>query len=100
MYGASHLRKPKFNMSNSTENNIENLDFEGSIQQLEEIVANMEQGDIPLEDALAQFEQGIKLVRHSSEKLKLAEQRVQVLLEKNGESQLIDFETSSTISDE
>lgn len=84
----------------SKENQIENLDFEHAIQQLEEIVVNMEQGDIPLEEALSQFEQGVKLVKHSAEKLKQAEQRVQILLEKNGESKLVDFNSESLSSNE
>lgn len=77
-----------------TDTNLSELDFEQSISQLETIVEQMEQGDLPLETALEKFELGIKLVRHSSEKLKHAEQRVQMLLAKDGTETLVDLPTS------
>jgi exodeoxyribonuclease VII small subunit len=58
-------------------------DLEKSLTQLEEIVQELEDGDIPLEKALKQFEKGVKLSRDCQTALQAAEQRVKVLL--NGE---------------
>jgi len=68
------------------------LDFENAIKELEQIVEQMEQGDISLEDSLKQFERGIELTRTCQEALQEAEQKVQILLNKNGEEQVEDFE--------
>ncbi|MCU7996205.1 exodeoxyribonuclease VII small subunit [Shewanella glacialipiscicola] len=58
----------------------ENLSFEESLGELERIVADLEQGDISLDDALKQFERGISLVRNSQAKLEHAQQKVAILL--------------------
>ena len=55
-------------------------DLEKSLAELEKIVATLEEGDIPLEQALKQFEKGIKLSRDCQTALQSAEQRVQVLM--------------------
>ncbi len=68
--------------------------FEEAIEELEQIVSKMEQGDLPLEEALSSFERGVQLANLSQLKLKQAEQKVKVLVEKNGEHQLIDFDQS------
>jgi len=66
-------------------------DFEHSLNELETLVEQMEQGDISLERSLELFERGIKLTRSCQESLKKAELRVQQLVEKNGVNQLEDF---------
>jgi exodeoxyribonuclease VII small subunit len=58
----------------------ENLSFEESLVELERIVAELEQGDVSLDDALKQFERGINLVRNSQAKLEQAQQKVAILL--------------------
>ncbi|PIW59524.1 exodeoxyribonuclease VII small subunit [Shewanella sp. CG12_big_fil_rev_8_21_14_0_65_47_15] len=58
----------------------ENLSFEESLAELERIVAELEQGDVSLDDALKQFERGINLVRNSQAKLEQAQQKVAILL--------------------
>jgi exodeoxyribonuclease VII small subunit len=70
----------------------ESLTFEQSMQELETLVTKMELGDLPLEDALQSFERGIQLARHSQQKLKDAEQKVQVLTSQNGQQTLDVFE--------
>ncbi len=60
-------------------------DFEHSLAALETLVSQMEQGDLPLEDALKAFEEGVQLTRQCQEILNEAEQKVQQLVEKNGE---------------
>jgi exodeoxyribonuclease VII small subunit len=51
----------------------------------------MEQGDISLEESLKAFERGIKLTRTCQQALQEAEQKVQILLEKNGQQTLEPF---------
>lgn len=67
------------------------FDFEASLTELETLVERMEQGELPLEESLKQFEQGIKLTRACQQALQEAEQKVQVLLEKDGKEQLQPF---------
>jgi exodeoxyribonuclease VII small subunit len=54
-------------------------DFEGALKKLESIVENMEGGELNLEQALKQFEEGIALARDCQQALRQAEQRVQEL---------------------
>lgn len=65
--------------------------FESSMDELEQLVAQMEQGEIPLEESLKLFERGIKLTRTCQQALQDAEQKVQILLEKNGTPTLEPF---------
>ena len=66
--------------------------FEQMIAELESIVQQLEQGDLSLDDALAQFERGIALTRASQQQLQAAEQKVQILLQQpNGQEQLAPF---------
>lgn len=71
----------------------ENFHFENALQELETLVETLEEGDLSLEDSLKQFERGVALTRSCQKALNEAEQKVQVLLEKNGETSLDDFET-------
>lgn len=54
--------------------------FEDSIRRLTEIVEKLESGDLPLEDSLVLFEEGVRLARSSQAKLDAAEKRVEQLL--------------------
>jgi len=65
--------------------------FEESLAELEQLVERMEQGNIPLEDSLKLFERGVQLTRSCQKALKEAEQKVQILLEENGEPTLQAF---------
>jgi len=70
--------------------------FEQALAELEELVENLEKGDLSLEDSLQQFERGVSLARECRDSLAAAEQKVQVLLEKEGESgSLEDFDTEA-----
>jgi len=60
------------------------VDFEGSLKRLESLVAQMEKGDLPIEDALKAFEEGIGLTRDCQLILDQAEQKVRVLVENRG----------------
>lgn len=54
--------------------------FEAAIKRLEEIVRQLEQGEIPVEECLALFEEGVNLSRFCRTKLDEAEQRISILL--------------------
>jgi exodeoxyribonuclease VII small subunit len=60
--------------------------FEKAMERLEEIVQNLEGGDLPLEDALKAFEEGMKLAKFCSLKLEEAEKKVTLLIEESGGS--------------
>ena len=54
--------------------------FESSLKELEEIVGRLEIGDLPLEQSLELFEQGIRLSRDCQKRLDEAERKVEILL--------------------
>jgi exodeoxyribonuclease VII small subunit len=54
--------------------------FEASLAALEKIVRELERGDLPLEQSLELFEQGVRLSRECQERLNQAERRVELLL--------------------
>ncbi|MCU7555769.1 exodeoxyribonuclease VII small subunit [Alteromonas sp. ASW11-19] len=62
--------------------------FEESLSELEAIVNEMENGDLPLHTALEKFERGIKLSRQSQQSLEQAEQKVKILLSEQGQETL------------
>lgn len=70
----------------------ENLSFEESLSELEHIVSSLEHGEVSLDDALKQFERGIKLVRNSQAKLENAQQKVAILMKDGEQSSLNDFD--------
>lgn len=58
----------------------DSLSFEAALQRLGQIVEQLEQGELPLEQSLALFEEGVRLSRVSQSKLDAAEKRVDELL--------------------
>ncbi len=62
----------------------ETVDFEQALAELESIVESMEKGDQGLEEALKSFERGIALTRQCQTALQAAEQKVNILMEKEG----------------
>ncbi len=64
---------------------LSELSFEQAIGRLEEVVAELERGDIPLEEAIKLFGEGTKLAGVCRQKLDWAEQQVEMLVEENGE---------------
>jgi exodeoxyribonuclease VII small subunit len=70
------------------------INLEKSLADLEELVEELESGDLPLETAMKKFEEGIKLTRGCQTALKEAEQKVQILLKSAGGEELTDFEVS------
>lgn len=68
------------------------FDFEKSLSELEGIISKMEEGSLTLEDALLQFEKGIGLLKSCQKILREAEQRVEILIQKNGGESLEPFQ--------
>ena len=58
------------------------LDFEKSLAKLENIIEALEDGDLPLNESIKTFEEGVKLTKHCQELLTKAELKIQKLLEK------------------
>ena len=66
-------------MSTPTRSN----NFEKSLAELEKIVAQLEQGELSLDEAMQAFEQGVKLTRSCQQTLDAAEQKVRILLDES-----------------
>jgi exodeoxyribonuclease VII small subunit len=62
------------------------IDFEKSLAELESIVERLEQGELPLEESLRQFERGIELTRACQGALAKAEQKVAILMRRSGQT--------------
>ncbi len=58
-------------------------DFEKSVAQLENIIKSMESGNLPLEESLQKYEDGIKLIRNCQQTLEQAQQRIKILNSQN-----------------
>lgn len=58
----------------------QNKNFEAGLAALEKIVRQLERGDLPLEESLKLFEEGVRLSRECQERLSQAERRIEVLL--------------------
>jgi exodeoxyribonuclease VII small subunit len=71
---------------------MDNLSFEESLEQLEEIVSKLEKGDVPLDEAIDEFNNAMQLVKVCEEKLSNAEESIAKIVEDNGD--LIDFNIS------
>lgn len=69
------------------------ITFEAAVSELETIVQTLEKGDLPLEDAVALFEKGVRLSRICSGKLGVAQEKVRKLLvEQEGELLTLPFD--------
>lgn len=70
------------------------LSFEDAVKRLSEIVQKLERGDLPLEESLLLFEEGVSLSRASQEKLDSAQKRVEELLgiDRDGKARTAPFE--------
>ncbi len=68
------------------------VDFEASLEELEGLVERMEEGELSLEESLKTYERGIALSRACQKSLDTAEQRIQILSEKDGAGETQDFQ--------
>jgi exodeoxyribonuclease VII small subunit len=70
--------------------------FESSLEELERIVRELEQGELPLERSLELFEQGVKLSRECQDRLNQAERRIEILMrDSQGRSVARPFESET-----
>jgi exodeoxyribonuclease VII small subunit len=73
--------------------NEQSQTFESAMERLEHIVEEMESDQLPLETLLTRYEEGVKLARVCEEKLKAAEQRIEIITRNAaGEPRLEEFE--------
>lgn len=79
-------------LRNPTMSTKKAVNLEKSLADLEELVDELESGDLPLEKAMQKFEEGIKLTRACQTALKDAEQKVEILLKSADGDVLEDFE--------
>ncbi len=68
-------------------NDIGELGFEEAINKLTDIVGKIEQGQIPLQDSLQQYERGMALIKHCRQILQKAEKRIEKISESEDRSQ-------------
>lgn len=73
---------------------IEEMSFEEAVKELETIVQQLEQGNVPLEESLESFQRGIKLSEYCKQKLQNAEETVTKIANKDGEE--VDFQWDET----
>ncbi|AQZ93789.1 exodeoxyribonuclease VII small subunit [Halopseudomonas phragmitis] len=68
------------------------IDFEQSLTDLQALVERLESGELSLEESLTAFEQGVALTRDCQQALTQAEQKVQQLVERNGQADTVPFD--------
>lgn len=69
------------------------LNFESAMDRLETIVEQMESGKLPLEDLIVRYEEGMNLVKTCQERLKSAEQKIEIIARNSGGKPVVrDFE--------
>ena len=76
--------------------------FETAMKQLEQIVQDLETGDMPLEKAIKKFEEGIQISKYCSEKLDESEKRITLLMRDSDGEKVSEtpFTTKNEISEE
>lgn len=68
----------------SLADSVENVSFEELVRRLEEAVRKLEGGELPLDESLAVFEEGVRLARAGTSRLDEVERRVELLLAGEG----------------
>lgn len=71
------------------------LNFEAAMDRLEKIVEQMESGQLPLEDLIVRYEEGMNLVKVCQERLASAEQKIEIIARNNGKAVVKDFEPNA-----
>ncbi len=72
------------------------IKFEEALKKLEEIVGQLESGDVSLEASLAKYEEGVRLVRLCQKKLEVAKKKIEILVKtKDGKIKIEPFEEES-----
>ena len=71
--------------------------FEAALAELESLVTRLEAGDLPLDEALRTFEQGVRLTRECQGALAAAQQKVQLLLQRGDNVAIEDIDAAATL---
>ena len=74
---------------------MEENNFEKSMENLENIVTELEKGDLNLDESVKMFEEGMKIAKQCNNILENAEKKITILLEKNGELEEKNFENKN-----
>jgi exodeoxyribonuclease VII small subunit len=75
------------------------LNFESAMDRLEAIVEQMESGKLALEDLIVRYEEGMNLVKICQERLKGAEQKIEIITRNSGGKPVVkDFETRTEVA--
>lgn len=83
-------------MSNQAKKPAAEANFEQAMKRLEEIVEKMESGDLPLEDLIVRYEEGMKLVKICQERLVAAEKRIEIITRNSAGKPLVkEFEPAA-----
>jgi exodeoxyribonuclease VII small subunit len=91
--GRSMLNSSLAVMSQSAKKTPAPANFESAMKRLEEIVEQMEEGDLPLEELIVRYEEGMKLVKVCQDRLASAEQKIEIITRNNaGKPVVKDFE--------
>lgn len=72
-------------MNNEEQRSVETYTYEQALMELERSVQQLEAGQLPLEEAIAVYKKAAQLSAHCAQKLQEAEQKIEVLLEQNGQ---------------
>ena len=72
-----------------------NTSFEKNMSNLENIVTELEKGDLNLDESISKFEEGIKISKQCNKILEEAEKKITILLEKNGDFEEKPFDTNN-----
>ncbi len=76
--------------------NIQDLSFEDALQQLEKIVLQLENGDVPLEQAIQYYERGAKLKAHCEHTLKAAVHKIEkIQINADGSTETVALDTDT-----
>ncbi len=70
---------------------MSDMDYEGSLKRLEEIVNTLQQGNLGLEESVKLFEEGMKLSNYCKKSITEARMKVNVLINDNGEIKEMDY---------
>lgn len=72
------------------------MKFETALDKLEEIVRKLEEGDLPLDDSLRMFEEGVRLARYCGGRLDAAERKIEVLMKnEEGRAEPLPFDAAA-----
>lgn len=74
----------------------EQLSFEKAMDQLEQVVEKLEQGDVPLEEAITMFQDGMILSKYCHDKLQTVEKQMDQIVNEDGEVELTTFQGEVT----